>query len=361
MSINKININSSRKIYRVEFKNDIYSTLNRLTKKYVTHFLIDKNVYNTHRSILDHSTTSAHSTYIFEPLEKKKNLNEVYKFIDFLLTNKIQKDHKIIVVGGALVQDIGSFTSHIILRGIDWIFIPTTLLAMADSCIGSKSGINVKRLKNQVGSFHHPIDIYICLPFLKTLPQSELANGIGEIIKHFFIKGEPFFSDIGDELDKMGKDIQVTREIIYKSLLIKKDIIEKDEYEEKGIRKLLNYGHTFGHALEGYSKNRISHGVAVLNGMDMANFISFKRGLLPRNEFLRFHKFVKKYIPYKQIPIKDVNLYLEFLSKDKKAVGSSIYAILCKGLGNIMIAKIDLDKKIVRDITEYREFYSQGK
>lgn len=359
MKSNKININSSRKAYTVKFENQIPNSFNSLTKKYVTHFLIDENVYRIYKTTLDNFIKSAYSTYFFKPLERGKNLSEIYKFIDFLLEKKFKKKHKIIVVGGALVQDIGSFTSHIILRGVDWIFIPTTLLAMADSCIGSKSGINVGKFKNQVGAFHHPIKIYIFLPFLKTLPKSELINGIGEIIKHIFIKGEPFFSDIKKNLDKIGDDLKISQDIIYKSLLIKKDIIEKDEYEEKGIRKLLNYGHTFGHALEGYSGNKIPHGIAVINGIDIANFISFKRGFLPENKFLEFNQFIKKYIPYKLIPITDVEKYIQFLSRDKKAFGDSVDVILCKGVGKILVFKIRLDKKLTQEITEYFNIYTK--
>lgn len=357
--MHKIVINSGRKKYSAKFTDQIQDTLKVLTNKYITHLLIDKTVYGHYKNMLDNYLKFASSVYFIKPLEQKKTLTEVHKYINFLLAKKVQKNHKIIVVGGALVQDIGSFTSHIVLRGIDWIFIPTTLLAMADSCIGSKSGINVGKFKNQVGSFHPPIEIHIYPPFLKTLPKSELLNGIGEIIKHFFIKGELNFSDIRTDLDLIGNDMLVAKKIIYKSLLIKKDIIEKDEYEEKEIRKLLNYGHTFGHALEGYSENKISHGVAVLNGIDMANFISFKKGFLSKNQFLDFHKFIRKYIPYKEIPITNINLYLEFLSRDKKAVGHSINTILCKGLGEIIIFKMELDKKIAHKIMAYCKFYNQ--
>lgn len=357
--MDKINIQSNRGIYFVKFTDQIQKIVDTLAEKNITHLLIDKNICYFHSKLFKNVLKIARSVYVFNSVEKKKNLEEVQKYIEFLLTKKIQKNHKILVIGGALIQDIGSFTSHILFRGVDWIFIPTTLLAMADSCIGSKSGINVGNFKNQIGSFHHPSEIYIYPSFIKTLSKDDLLNGKGEIIKHILIKGGPVFSEIIENIEVLEKNMSSSQKIVYESLLIKKDIIEKDEYEEKEIRKILNYGHTFGHALEGYTKNKISHGIAVLIGMDMANYISVKRRLMSKEEFSKLHEIIKKYIPYRKIPVKNIGLYLKFLSKDKKAVGQSINAILCKGLGKIIISKIKLDRKLALEITEYCKLYNQ--
>lgn len=351
-----LRITSNTEDYYVEFTEKIYNVFRQLSRKHTAHFLIDSIVFETYKKLFTGSLDRA-SVYSFKATEERKNLQEVYRYANFLLSKKIQKNHTIIVVGGGVVQDIGSFTSHILFRGIDWIFIPTTLLTIADSCIGSKSGINIGRYKNQLGAFHHPSKIYIDSSFLHTLPQNELINGKGEIIKHAVIKGEPAFSYIMNNLDSIGRNKKITDAIIQKSLLIKKEIIEEDEYEKKGIRKLLNYGHTFGHALEGYSKNKISHGIAVLNGMDMANFISLKRNFLSQNECKYLHACIKKYIPYKKNPIKNIDKYMSFLAYDKKAIGNSIQVIVCKEIGHTMSIKIKLDKRFITEIVEYQQFF----
>ena len=129
-----------------------------------------------------------------------------------------------------------------------------------------------------------PGQIYIYLPFIESLPIGELINGVGEIFKHALIKGGREFDLISSNLSQLGVDRKIVEEIIYQSLLIKKEIIEKDELE-RNMRKLLNYGHTFGHALEGYTKHKISHGVGVLIGMDIANFISLKKKLISVTDF----------------------------------------------------------------------------
>lgn len=355
----QININSRFKDYNVYFVNDLKQQIKLLIKKNNTHFFIDKNIYSAYKNLLI-PVKSSNSLKLFDAVEENKNLNEVFKYIKFLLKNKVQKTHKIVVVGGGLVQDIGSFSAHIILRGIDWIFIPTTLLSMADSCIGSKSGINSGKYKNQIGSFHAPSEIYIYSKFLKTLPKTDILNGIGEIIKHGLIKGGLPFNKIKDGLNNLQRNQKIAEEIIYQSLLIKKEVIEEDEYE-KGVRKLLNYGHTFGHALEGYSKNKIPHGIGVSIGMDIANFISLKRGLLSQKEFNKISKLIRKHVPYKKLEVDDINSYLNFLKRDKKVVGDEVSAILCKGLGKIEIIKTKLDKKLTLEISEYfRLFNSTG-
>ncbi len=345
-----IKIKSSIKDYEVIFIKNLNNLTNELVKKYRCHFLIDKNIWNLYKDNLKLGVSLAKSVNYFEAVEKNKTLNEVNKYVYFLLDNGIQKQDKVVVIGGGLVQDIGSFTSHIIKRGIDWVFVPTTLLSMVDSCIGAKSGINIGGFKNQVGSFHPPIEIYINISFLNTLSEVDSINGIGEIIKHALIKGGVFYSDL-------EKNSKVTEDVVYKSLLIKKEIVEKDELE-KNIRKLLNYGHTFGHALEGYTKNKIPHGLAVLMGIDLANFISMKRGILLKDEFLRIHLFIKKFISFKTFPVDNIDLYMKFLKTDKKVIGDEVDAILCEGIGKISVVRLKFNKEFKKDIEDYLVYFN---
>jgi 3-dehydroquinate synthase len=341
-----IGIKSVSGNYNVYFSNDFEKILKDKDFKN-SHLLIDRNIWNLYKNKIGNKFIS---TRIIIAKEANKSLEEVIKYIKFLLKNNIHKNQSITVIGGALIQDIGSFTAHILLRGINWIFVPTTILAMADSCIGSKSGINVGKYKNQVGSFHPPVAIYICPEFIKTLPESEIVNGIGEILKHGLIKGGKAFKEISKRVGNI-RNLKNAQRIIYESLLIKKRIIEEDELE-KNIRKILNYGHTFGHAIEGYTDNSISHGSAVIIGMDMANYISFKRGILTQQKYLQMNRILKKYFPDK-FKLENIPLYMKFLKRDKKATDEGVSAILSRGIGKIEIIKIKFDKELEKTISEY--------
>jgi len=339
--------------YKVYFSNDFEKTLQNKNLKN-SHLLVDRNIWNLYRNKIKNKYLS---TKIITAKEANKSLEEVIKYIKFLLKNNIHKNQSITVIGGALVQDVGSFTAHILLRGINWIFVPTTILAMADSCIGSKSGINVGEYKNQVGSFHAPVAIYICPEFIQTLPESEIVNGIGEILKHGLIKGGTIFEKITEEVKNI-RNLRVAGEVIYQSLLIKKQIIEKDELE-KNVRKLLNYGHTFGHALEGYTDHKMAHGIGVLIGMDLANFISLKEKIMSTSNFNKIHNYIFPYISTYMVKVTDYNKYMKFLSRDKKATEGELNALLSERIGKVKIVRIKLDTKLKNYIKEYFNTYAR--
>lgn len=352
--IKNVRIKSTIKNYEVVFDNNLKNLVCSLINRFDVHFLVDENVWNLYKKDCKNFEKSL-SIFKVNAVEKNKTIKKVSEYVEFLLDNDVQKKHKIVVLGGGLVQDIGSFTAHIMKRGIDWVFVPTTLLSMVDSCIGSKSGINVGKYKNQVGSFHPPIEIYINTNFLRTLSDDNMINGIGEMIKHSLIKGEKSFGKLIKNIDRI--DEKMVRE----SLLIKKEIVEEDELE-LGRRKLLNYGHTFGHALEGYTNNKIPHGMGVLIGMDMANFISFRRGLLDERIFLKIHSVINDSIGNHKVSIKDIDRYISFLKMDKKVVGDEVDAILCEGIGNIIIKRIKFDKELSNNINDYLKFkYDKSK
>lgn len=355
MSRKELSISSSSGVYPVYFVDSLKEALKKANHNN-SHLLIDSHIWNMYSEEIHKKDFL--SLYQFDARESNKNLTEVQNYTQFLIQNGIKKSHQIIVIGGGLVQDIGSFTAHILLRGIPWVFIPTTLLSVADSCIGSKSGINVGSFKNQVGSFHPPKEIYIYHGFMKTLPEQEILNGIGEILKHAFIKGGSPYKKIVDNLDHIKPSKEKGEDVIYESLLIKKEIVEKDEFE-KDIRRLLNYGHSFGHALEGYTKNTIPHGIGVSIGMDIANYVSMKRKMITPEQYKTMSETIRKYIPYKKIEIDDMEKYLAFLSRDKKIIGDKLYAILCEGIGNIKITPISIDTELGEQIQEYCQSYGK--
>ncbi|QQS43471.1 3-dehydroquinate synthase [Candidatus Roizmanbacteria bacterium] len=349
-----LTVSSTSGSYPVTFVDDLRDGLKKTGQKNA-HLLLDSHIGKMYKKI---DSTAFLSVYEFDARESNKNLTEVQNYAQFLIKNGIKKSHQVVVIGGGLIQDIGSFTAHILLRGINWVFIPTTLLSVADSCIGSKSGINVGAYKNQVGAFHPPKEIYIYHGFLKTLPAQEIQNGIGEILKHALIKGGSSYQSITENLSHIQQDKVKGEQVIYESLLIKKEIVEEDEFE-KDIRRLLNYGHSFGHALEGYTKNKIPHGIGVSIGMDIANFVSMKRKLITQEQFDEISRVLRTYIPYDQIQIDDIDLYLKFLSRDKKIIGDKLYAILCEGIGTIKITPIKIDKELGDQITEYCQSFKR--
>jgi 3-dehydroquinate synthase len=219
--------------------------------------VIDKNVSELYPNIL----SIAKKHLVIEAIEENKTITTVMQIVSFLETNNFTKGDQLIAIGGGLIQDVVGFAAHIYKRGIQWIYFPTTLLSMADSCIGSKTGINTTTAKNQLGVFSHPQSIYINPIFLKTLPLIEIDSGMGEILKMCIIGGSNCLSLFQTES---------IPQLIKLSLVIKQAIIEEDEFEHL-YRKTLNYGHTIGHALETLSGYRLTHGQAIIIGMYVIN------------------------------------------------------------------------------------------
>lgn len=355
-----LSINSQSGVYQVLFSDKIVDIFSQINEISACHIIADRNVWKLYSKAFSYINDQASSVYLLNPLEKYKNLDSVSKYIEFLLKNKINKKQKIVVIGGGLVQDIGSFTAHIIKRGVTWIFVPTTLLSMSDSCIGGKSGINISNYKNQIGAFNPPKAIHISNELLETLPKSQILNGIGEIIKHAIINGGKSFFEVKRLLNKYLSSGILDYVLIYKSLMIKKSIVEEDEFDT-GRRSLLNYGHSFGHAIEGYTLNKIPHGIAVTIGMDMANYISWKRGYLTESEYEELTIFLRKYVPYKSIQIADSKKYINFLSQDKKVSNKQLSAILCSGIGKLITVRINLDQQLDQEIHDYCQNYCNSK
>ena len=277
--------------------------------------------------------------YSFIANEKNKNQKSVNKIVEILLKNNFHRNDCIISVGGGITGDVSGFASSIFKRGIKYINIPTTLLSQVDSSIGGKTGINSKFGKNQIGSFYQPSLVLSDINFLRTLPRREIICGYSEILKHSLINSKKFFLF----LDKKSKKIlnlksPFIEKSIYKSCLIKKKIVEIDE-KEKNLRKILNFGHTFGHAYEAtlkYSK-KLNHGEAVLLGIMSATKFSLKNNLISKNEY----QYIKKHLIQIKFPIKlnkffslkNLNSIISFMRKDKKNTNKKINLILLKKIG----------------------------
>ena len=276
--------------------------------------------------------------------EKSKNLKTALSIVKILEKNNFSRNDSLISVGGGICGDVCGFASSIFKRGLNFINIPTTLLSQVDSAIGGKTGINSLSGKNMIGSFYQPSLVISDINFLKTLPKKEMICGYAEILKHSLIKNKMFFKFLKRNFIKiLSHDHKVLEKAIYKSCLIKKEIVEKDEKEEN-IRKVLNLGHTFAHAYEatvGYNKG-LNHGEAVLLGITSAVKFSRKENILKNNDYGQIIDHLRK-INYdklnKYFKYKDISKIVFYMKQDKKNKDSKINLILLKSIAKPILNK----------------------
>ncbi|BBB32313.1 3-dehydroquinate synthase [Thermotomaculum hydrothermale] len=314
-------------------------------------FIVDKSLlaFKQYRKFLENKRF-----FLFNATEDNKSLESFFKIHNFLLQNKADRKSLVVGVGGGITLDITGFAATTFMRGVKFGFIPTTLLAMVDASIGGKNGVNFKGFKNYIGTFNHPSFVLISPEFLKTLPQKEFNVGLAEIIKYGAIyKPELLDFLVSNNEAIKSKTLDALSYLIDESVKSKVEIVEKD-FKESGLRKILNFGHTLGHALERLKK--VSHGEGVAAGMVFASYLSFKKGYLREKEFKRIVEIIKLY----GLPdyIKDVNLkdILEGIAGDKKKDGEKIDFILLKGFGKPVIEAMDL-LEIENGLQDLRKYY----
>ncbi|MDG1842415.1 MAG: 3-dehydroquinate synthase [Crocinitomicaceae bacterium] len=288
-----------------------------------------------------------HADVVVFPLGEENKIIEVaHQILDALSNFKLKRNDLIINLGGGIVTDMGGFISSIYKRGIKFINIPTTLLGMVDASIGGKTGINLGSYKNQIGSFIHPISIYIDSFFLKSLPQNEIINGYAEIIKHALISDAKSWFDLSNKLEK---NIQPDNKLILKSITYKTSIVERDPLE-MGLRKILNFGHTFGHAIEGFfvDKMNVSHGFCVCLGICAESYLSFKRGNISKDEYLQIENAINRIIDFIPFDKEAINEIYELMKQDKKNKGDQVLSCLLIKIGECQYDK-DISEAEVMD------------
>jgi 3-dehydroquinate synthase len=336
--------------YDVQFISDLETSLNNVVQK-EDYIIIDSKIKELYHDKLYDTLSSAKHVFI-NANEVQKSYQGIIPIITELIESGFRKNHRLIAIGGGIIQDITAFIASIIYRGVEWIFYPTTLLSQCDSCIGSKTSINFGEYKNQIGGFYPPSKIFICSQFIDTLADAELKSGLGEMLHYYIISGKEDFEFYRNSYQKAFLDKEILSTLIKRSLEIKKGYIEVDEFD-KNIRQVFNYGHSFGHAIETLTNYKVPHGIAVSYGMDIANFISVRMGYISdeiRNEI----RGVTKYF-WSEFPIYDINidLFIKALSKDKKNVGNKLGLILNKGYGKIFKQMVDADDNFYSWIQEY--------
>ena len=319
-----------------------------------SHFLIDQRVAELHGAILDRVLRQP-SVLLIDAVERNKSLERMPYYVKHLVRHSLRRGQRLIAIGGGITQDICCFLAATMLRGVDWEFFPTTLLAQADSCIGSKSSINCGDAKNILGTFTPPKSVHINVEFLATLEPRDLRSGLGEMLKVHAIDGPGSFDRIAADYDAILADRGKLQDYIRASLAIKKRYIEEDEFD-RGPRNIFNYGHSFGHAIEAATDFSIPHGIAITIGMDMANHVAAALGIGNSAEAARMRPALRRnYDGFERHPI-PMEPFLDALAKDKKNAGTgSVTLILPDAGAKLFKDSYRMDASLIAIFREYLE------
>ena len=317
-----------------------------------------QNLYPDHLSKILENSEIRIATCVLPDGEQYKNLDTLSQIFDFLMKVNANRKTLLIAFGGGVIGDMTGFAAATFVRGIQYIQVPTTLLAHVDSSVGGKTAVNHPLGKNSIGAFKQPEYVCIELSFLKTLPLRELKSGYIELLKHGIIHDNKLFDFVqSHSLEPL--DFKFLEEAILRSCAIKGRVVEKDE-TETGIRATLNFGHTLGHLIEthaGYGK--YLHGEAVGIGMFFAAFVSWHCNELLEDDWMQ----IKSYLSQILIPIKlpplDQNLFREIILHDKKSQNQSVNFIMLSKLGESFIRKETSVEMLWNDFKEFTEKFSE--
>ena len=345
----KLNIKTKSENYPMIIGSNIIKDLSLYLNESSINFsqcllIIDKKIPNKIISKITKSLKKKEvSKFLFNANEKNKNINNINSILKILLKKNFSRADCLIAIGGGITGDVGGFAASLYKRGLKFINIPTTLLAQVDSSVGGKTGVNTKEGKNLIGSFYQPKIVISDTEFLKTLPKREIICGYGEIFKHSLIANKSFYKYLNKNASEiLNLKSPFIEKAIFESCKIKKNVVEKDE-KEKGIRKVLNFGHTFAHAYEatlGYSK-KLNHGEAVILGITTALKFSYSLKLIKFKEYNQIMQHILRMkLPYNiknYFTSKNLNQILNFMMKDKKNISKKINLILLKKIGKAVI------------------------
>ncbi|MFC1961808.1 3-dehydroquinate synthase [Chloroflexota bacterium] len=269
--------------------------------------------------------------------EDQKSLETAGQLYQELTRARAERTTPILTLGGGVIGDLAGFVAATFMRGIPLVQIPTTLLAQVDSSIGGKVAVDYGQLKNMIGVFYQPQLVIADTATLKTLPDSEMANGLAEVIKSAAIRDGKLFDYLEENLEKVKTlGTEVTEEIVSRTAGIKAGVVAADE-KDTGLRNILNYGHTIGHAIETVSDFRISHGHAVALGMVAAARISCRLGMLTENEVSRLQRLIESAGLPATMPELSTAAMIETMQHDKKVKDDKTRFVLLKGIGNAVV------------------------
>ena len=326
--------------YTVEEFADVAAAVDAAREGPEPHFLVDAAVHDLFRAAFAERLPAERLVRV-EAAETAKSYGALEPVFLDLLARGLKRSGALVVIGGGVLQDAGCFIASVLARGIRWSLLPTTLLAQADSCIGSKSSINIGPFKNQLGTFYPPHRVLVVPAFLDTLPPDEIRSGLGEVIKLQLLAGEAGFRELLGDLDGLAAAPPAARRDLLarwvgRSMDVKQPVIEADEFD-RGRRLLLNYGHTFGHAFESVTHYAIPHGIAVVLGMLAATHVSARLGMVPEPHAAELSRLLAAWHrPYaaRLAPVAMADL-LEALARDKKNAATGLTCILTRGFGRM--------------------------
>ena len=294
---------------------------------------------------------------VVPPGEKQKSLRRADAIFSELIRWRIERRSTIVALGGGVVGDLSGFVAATYQRGINFVQVPTTLLAQVDSSVGGKVGVNHPQGKNMIGSFYQPVFVAADVSTLRSLPRRELVCGLGEVVKYGIIMNKGFFSYTRGHIhDALRMDQKVLSRIVTECCRMKAFVVSKDE-REKGLRAILNFGHTVGHALELAGKYRVlKHGEAILMGMAAESFIAYRLGLLSPSEAGRIERAVLSVPlpPLSGLNVSPKNL-LSTMRVDKKVEGARIRMVLPASIGNVRLPQPVEERSIIDGVS-----YLQG-
>lgn len=348
----KKSINSSIHDYTISFEKDMNFIVSLLDEPNAI-FIIDANVHQLYKHLFL-SLEGRQKLILLDAIEENKTLAAAEKIYDKIIALQPTKKTKIVSIGGGITQDVTGFVASTFYRGLNWTYLPTTLLAQADSCMGSKTSLNYKSYKNILGTFYPPHAIHIVAEFTNSLSEEDFYSGMGEVAKLHAMGGASSFQMLSEKLSGVyERDIATITFLTKSSLDIKWTYMDGDEFDQ-GKRNMLNYGHEFGHAIETATNYKIPHGQAILIGMVMANEVAYKKGHLarPLNDKLNkvFIELLKS--NYKQLVSIDDNSIVAAMKQDKKRIGKGLPLIMMNN--NYDFFKIlDLTEEEAVDAIEY--------
>lgn len=280
---------------------------------------------------------------VLEPGEKSKSLSTVEKLVESLLALELDRGCFLLGIGGGVVCDICGFVASVYMRGIRFGFVSTSLLSQLDASCGGKNGVNSKAYKNVIGCFNQPEFVICDTEQLKTLPSEEFVSGLGELVKHAIIKDKELFQLLEDNSDMIARgNSSLMEKLVARSLAIKISIVEKDE-RETSIRKLLNFGHTIGHAIETVDKKK--HGVAIAEGICFASLFALEKSIIDNNSYQRIITLLKNLLIVKNTPIMS-DKYIDPVLRDKKRESNIINFIVPVRVGEASILRLEIDELI---------------
>lgn len=287
--------------------------------------------------------------------EQYKNLDWANSIYTALLTNSFDRKSPLVALGGGVIGDLTGFAAATFMRGVPFVQVPTTLLAMVDSSVGGKTGVNHAMGKNMIGAFYQPRKVVMDLAVLKSLPREEFLSGMAEVIKYGVIRDASFFEYLEENRDRiLQMDSEALIHIVRRSCEIKAEVVSRDE-REGGLRAILNFGHTVGHAVETAENYTMRHGEAVALGMVYASRLAHKTGLCGSSVPERIEQLVRSYgLPADLSVLKrrpGVTELLDTMQVDKKAEGGKVKFVLPNRIGNVVVSR-DWDEGHLRELLQ---------